>query len=412
MEKTRGISRGRLARKVSLVVFLVVSMLVPGRALAAVPITEWKGEYFANPDLQGTPKLVRNDVKVNFDWGTGAPASGLPADNFGVRWTRNLQFKAGTYRFCVTADDGVRVEMDDQRPFIREWHDGLGTYCKEMYVTAGRHKVRVEYYEHLGLARAQFWLEKVSSYPDWKGEYYSNTKLSGSPALTRNDPNIDFNWGAGAPAAGLPADNFSVRWTRKRDFAAGNYRFTVQVDDGVRFWVDGKILIDQWHDGVATYRADTYLAEGQHDLRLEMYERRGGAMARLWWGPQTNEADWKGKYFNNAQLAGKPVLVRTDRTIDFAWGSGAPAAGLPADNFSVQWTAHVDFAPGTYRFCVKADDGARVEMDDQRPFIRQWRDGSGTNCADVVVTGGSHKVRVEYYEHLGGALVQFWWRKL
>ena len=412
MGTKRSMFKGRLAIQVSLMVVLIASMLVPGSASAAAQITEWKGEYFSNRNLQGTPALVRNDVKVDFNWGAGAPAAGLPADNFSVRWTRKLQFKAGTYRFCVKADDGVQVEMDDQAPFIQEWHDGLGTYCKDVYVTAGRHKVRVEYYEHLGTALAQFWIEKVQGYTDWKGEYFSNRNLRGTPALVRNDVKVDFDWGAAAPAAGLPADNFSVRWTRKRNFAAGNYRFTVKVDDGARLWVDGKLLIDHWHDGVNTYSADIYLAEGQHDLRMEMYERTGGAMARLWWGPQTNHADWKGKYFNNPNLQGRPVLVRTDKTIDFDWAGGAPAAGLPADNFSVQWTAHVDFAPGTYRFCVRADDGARVEMDDQKPFIRQWRDGSGTNCADVVVTGGRHKVRVEYYEHLGGALVQFWWIKL
>jgi hypothetical protein len=71
----------------------------------------------------------------------------------------------------------------------------------------------------------------------------------------------------------------------------------------------------------------------------------------------------------------------------------------------------VDFAEGTYRFCAKADDGVSVEMDDQRPFIREWHDGTGTYCADLHVTGGRHKVRVEYFEHLGAATIQFWWEK-
>jgi hypothetical protein len=143
-----------------------------------------------------------------------------------------------------------------------------------------------------------------------------------------------------------------------------------------------------------------------------MYEHTGSAMVRLAWGPPTNPAEWKGKYYGNRQLQGKPLFVRKDSRIDFDWGTGAPAAKLPADNFSVKWTSHVNFTPGTYRFCVKADDGVRVEMDDKAPFIREWRDGLSTHCAEVYVTGGLHKVRVEYYEHQGNALIQFWWQKL
>jgi hypothetical protein len=127
----------------------------------------------------------------------------------------------------------------------------------------------------------------------------------------------------------------------------------------------------------------------------------------------TNRAEWKGKYYANRNLRGDPVLVRTDANIDFNWGTGAPAPGLPADDFSVKWVSHVDFDAGTYRFCARADDGVSVEMNDQLPYIiREWHDGSGTYCNDVYVPAGRHKVTVEYFEHLGGALIQFWWQKL
>ena len=47
-----------------------------------VVIRDWRGEYFSNPDLSGSPALVRNDAELNFDWGTGGPAAGLKADRF------------------------------------------------------------------------------------------------------------------------------------------------------------------------------------------------------------------------------------------------------------------------------------------------------------------------------------------
>ncbi|HEY0520336.1 MAG TPA: putative Ig domain-containing protein, partial [Ilumatobacteraceae bacterium] len=66
--------------------------------------------------------------------------------------------------------------------------------------------------------------------PPWKGQYYPTTTLSGTPVL-RDDANINFNWGAGVPIAGIAADNYSVRWTRTTTFAAGNYTFTLDTDD-------------------------------------------------------------------------------------------------------------------------------------------------------------------------------------
>jgi len=373
---------------------------------------EWKGEYFNNTTLSGGPVLVRNDTGIDFNWGAGAPAPGLPADNFGVRWTRQLHYPAGHYHFVVGVDDGVRLWVDGTL-IIDQWHDGVGSYSGDIYLAEGQHQVRMEIYEHSGGAMARMWWEKRKGFPEWKGEYFPNRKLNGNPALVRNDMNLDFDWGAGSPAPGLPADNFSVRWTRQLNFPAGQVRFTVEADDGVRLWVDDNLLIDQWHDGAGSYHRDISLTEGKHQVRLEMYERSGNAKARLGWTRPTNRAEWKGKFYTNTNLEGKPVLVRTDSNIDFNWGVGSPAPGLPADGFSVKWVSHVDFAAGTYRFCAMADDGVSVEMDSGREYIiRHWRDGVGTYCKDIPVAAGRHKVTVEYFENLGGAVIQFWWQKL
>ena len=66
--------------------------------------------------------------------------------------------------------------------------------------------------------------------------------------MVRNDQAINFDWGYDAPVAGLAADEFSVRWTRTVNFAAGYYRISVRADDGVRLWLDDGLLIDRWED--------------------------------------------------------------------------------------------------------------------------------------------------------------------
>lgn len=110
----------------------------------------------------------------------------------------------------------------------------------------------------------------------WRGEYYDNADLRGSPTLVRYDEEIDFDWGSLRPAPELPRDNFSVRWTRTADFPSGTYRFTVESDDGVRVWIDGGLVIDQWHDAAGkTYTVQTFLSSGTHSVRVEYYEHWG-----------------------------------------------------------------------------------------------------------------------------------------
>ena len=269
-------------------------------ATPEVVITDWRGEYFANTSLTGEPVLVRNDTEINFDWGAGSPGGGLPVDQFGVRWTRWMHFRAGTYRFTVTADDGVRLWIDGQF-VLNEWHDGSMTpYSVDLYLPRGNHSVQLEYYENLGGAAVKFtWTrdEQPTETPTptltptpsatpsptptsapplpqvWMGEYYDNPSLVGLPVLVREDADVNFNWGAGSPDGSLPADNFSARWTRSIWLAAGTYRFTVSADDGVRFWLDGVPLIDQWHLATGDiYVVETSLAEGVHLMRIEYYE--------------------------------------------------------------------------------------------------------------------------------------------
>ena len=87
------------------------------------------------------------------------------------------------------------------------------------------------------------------SFPDWKGEYYNNMELWGAPSLVRNDPAIDFNWGTGSPSDRIRPNDFSVRWTRTVYMDADRYRFNARMDDGMRVFLDGNLIIDDWSDG-------------------------------------------------------------------------------------------------------------------------------------------------------------------
>jgi hypothetical protein len=119
-----------------------------------------------------------------------------------------------------------------------------------------------------------------------RGEYFAGTTLAGLPLRTTAEA-VNFNWDRSAPAAGVPADNFSVRWSGWVEApAAGGVVFQTRSDDGVRVWVNGVQVINNWTDHSATDNtsAAVTMAAGQR-LRIvvEYYERGGQAVMALRW---------------------------------------------------------------------------------------------------------------------------------
>ncbi|MDQ3820046.1 MAG: PA14 domain-containing protein, partial [Acidobacteriota bacterium] len=121
-----------------------------------------------------------------------------------------------------------------------------------------------------------------------KAEYFANKNLAGPPALTRTDEVVNFDWGMSNPAPGLPADDFSVRWTGKLvPSVSGKYRLGATADDGVRVFLDGKLLAEDWTEHApTTVTGEVTLEAGKaYDLKIEYYESRIGAVAKLVWQP-------------------------------------------------------------------------------------------------------------------------------
>jgi hypothetical protein len=78
------------------------------------------------------------------------------------------------------------------------------------------------------------------------GEYYDNADFT-NLKMTRLDASIDFDWGNGAPVAGMGSNTFSVRWTgHLRPQFTNDFTFYAVTDDGVRLWIDNKLIIDNW----------------------------------------------------------------------------------------------------------------------------------------------------------------------
>lgn len=380
----------------------------------------WQARYWNNLTLTGTPALQQTESDLNYDWGDGSPHPIVDNENFSAEWVRDVQLGAGNYRFTATMDDGMRVWVDGVQ-VIDSWTDSqVHSVTGDIYLQAGSHQIRVNYYETGGKAVAKLnWQQLTSPQGSWEARYFNNTTLSGAPAAIRSEATIALNT-VGAPVPQVGPDNFSVSWTQELILNPGRYQFTATADDGVRLWVDNQLVIDEWRNQAATnFTAVVDIPDSQVPVRLEYYESGGSAVAQLSWTqvaegpiPPTNpsQGGWVAEYYNNTALSGPPVLTRGEAGINFNWGRTSPASGIvDNDRFSARWSQTFDLAPGTYALSVAADDGVRVYVDGNL-LIDAWRvQALATYNASFTHAGGPVPVVIEYFENTGLAQIELVW---
>lgn len=269
--------------------------------------------------------------------------------------------------------------------------------------------------------------------PGLRGEYYSNPDLSGAPAVTRTDAQLDFEWQAGSPDALIPAENFSARWTGFVTSPVSELlTFHIFADDAVRVRVGGAVIWDTLSGppGITTQTA--FLAAGvPTPIEVTFRETTGWAGVRLAWSglsqdwqiiPSTafshspasapaeiTERGLKAEYFPNATLTGTPVLTRTEQPIYHEWQDGSPAASLPVNDFSARWSGTITARyTENYTFIVQADDAVRLWIGGTKVLDTEGTIGGGT--VDVPMTAGQAvPIRLEFFETGGWASILFAW---
>ncbi|MGQ9597801.1 MAG: PA14 domain-containing protein [Anaerolineae bacterium] len=322
-------------------VVAILAVVGPAWAQGPAPLHSdptWQATYWNNTTLSGSPVLERSEANLDYNWGLGSPDPAVHADGFSARWTRYLDL-SGPYRFTATSDDGIRVSIDGEW-IINEWYDHSAlTVSADKNLASGHHLVVVEFYENTGDAVARLSWAPISTITNWRGEYFNNKALSGSPALVRDDAQINFRWGAGSPAPGtIGSDGFSVRWTRSLNLTAGSYRFSMTVDDGGRLWVNGHLLIDAWRDQApTTYSGTIYVPGGGIPVKMEYYENTGGATAQLSWTRTDAPAG---------------TVIVDDTSPGFVKGGAASSWRSAAEGYGghLFWTKNNDYARPNYNW--------------------------------------------------------------
>jgi regulation of enolase protein 1 (concanavalin A-like superfamily) len=296
-----------------------VTQLYPATS-AAMTSTGLYGTYYNNitdgvdfDPTTVTPTASRLDPTVNFNWNGAAPISGVGGDYFGASWNGQVQIPCtGSYSFCITGDDGVRLWIDGALVDNGWNYQGPTQYCPPSataYTAGSLHTVRMDYFQGGGGSVAYLqWnsscagngtiptgdlIPSVVPPPPTNGlsgTYYSNIDFTGA-ATSEIDPTVNFNWNGSSPATNIGGDNWSAEWTGQIQIpCTDNYQFCVVGDDGVRLWIDGNLVDDGWvAQGPTTYCdsvSGTSMAETagtMHDVKMDYFQAGGGSVAQLEW---------------------------------------------------------------------------------------------------------------------------------
>jgi|GEM_PF-3593387 len=167
---------------------------------------------------------------------------------------------------------------------------------------------------------------------DYYAEYYDCGLFSSTPPddiftnppaapVTCMEGAIDYDWGDGAPESGggvIQSDFFAARWSGIFHFDEGTYTFTATADDGVRVYLDGgEPIIREWEPHVATtHEVTKHISEGDHQVKVEYFERMGVAVCKLSWQlkwTDSNGVTWSSpqRVTDNPNKDDRPSIIET-----------------------------------------------------------------------------------------------------
>jgi fibronectin type 3 domain-containing protein len=232
-----------------------------------------------------------------------------------------------------------------------------------------------------------------------KGEYYNTKDLSGALALSRTDATVDFNWALASPGTGVNTDGWSARWSGQVQApVTGSYTFSTTSDDGVRLWVNGALVINNWTDhasAVNNSAAIALTAGVKYDIHMEYYDSTSNAVAKLHWSypGQSDVAIPTSQLYTNealATIATTATAPTIDGTVDTVWGNApsynvanvafgtiSSAADLTS-GYKALWDATNLYVLVDVTDDVKTNDSTSVYDDDCIEFFVDGNNSKGT----------------------------------
>jgi len=291
--------------------------------------------------------------------------------------------------------------------------------------------------------------------PGLLGEYYSLDYLpedfpsigaDTKPTLKRLDQTINVDSTTEAWPGTQLLDQFYIRWTGKlRAPKDGTYTLFLESDDGSRLYLDGKQVVENGGaHAMEEKEGKVELKEGDHDLKIEFFEKDIDAGCKFSWQPPgkdkqivpasalfhlasaepSTEAAGKsglwGEYyamdssiedFPSISADKKPTLKRVDQTVNVDSTTEALPGTQLIDHFYIRWTGKLH-APkdGTYTLFLESDDGSRLYLDGKQVVDNGGLHAMEEKSGEAKLQEGDHDLKIEFFENEGDAACKFSWQ--
>jgi hypothetical protein len=264
----------------------------------------WQADYFEGPDLTGpvTYKETVEGLDLKCQW---QPTESWPQrdsnDAFSVRWTRTFQppLPTNDYTFCLYSFHGVRLWLNREL-LIDHWVcDTQARFaCRDVsFDQNSSHALRLDYF-YAGSdqsGRLGFWTVPQRHEGQWIGAFFTNPRMSGTPAFVNTAPSLVFPPGGALkdPRLNDPqaSEGYAIRWIRTVKANPGRHRIDLISDDGARLKVNQIPLIDDWSPGRSRNRSVTYEVLQSEELlvvEVDYFHDRAGdppTLALTWHAP-------------------------------------------------------------------------------------------------------------------------------
>jgi VCBS repeat-containing protein len=200
------------------------------------------------------------------------------------------------------------------------------------------------------------------------GNYYSDQNLT-NLTLTRVDPTVNFSWNS-SPGPSIPQYHFSARWTGQVQAQySERYTFYTVSDDGVRLWVNGQLLINNWTVHWATQnKASITLVAGQtYDIRMDYFQNAGVAVAKLLWSSPSTSLE---------------VIPTTQLYPTASWLSSDIGSPAQPGTAAVSGSSYLTPAAGS-SYSIQGGGAGLGNNLDQAHYVYQPLNGDGSIVAQV-----------------------------
>ncbi|WP_375447784.1 PA14 domain-containing protein [uncultured Fibrella sp.] len=315
---------------------MTVSYSGPGLGKQTIPAAAYRRVGTVTPPVTGGVTLRNPENPANVvsgldygyyegSWGTLPNFSSLTPAKVGVNPLPDLTVRSrdndyglfysgyitvptdGVYTFYTNSDDGSKLLIGSTEVVNNDGGHAEQERSGTIGLKAGTHAISIPYFQGGGgqamtvsysgpglgkqtipaAAYRRVSTAVASNGTGLRADYFNNQNVAAPIVFTRTDATVDFDWGNGSPSSTINTDYFSVRWTGQvKAPVTGNYTFSTSTDDGVRLWINGRLVIDDWNGHATTTNNSPTIAliAGQrYDIRMEYFDNIIGAVARLLW---------------------------------------------------------------------------------------------------------------------------------